>query len=277
MGSPSLRSQRYLSVLLFMLLILIVVHGCMTSNNYLLAIDNGFEDISLKSNDFHIKALIKSSGTDNLLTVYIEGDGMAWKNKYTPSTDPTPRKSLTLRLANLDPALKVAYLARPCQYSGNKDIKCKSNAIYWTTHRYSPEIIDTMNNALNRLKKITETDTVKLIGFSGGGTIAVILAGLRKDTVEIITVAANLDHKLWTKLHKVTPLYGSLNAADYAEKVQFIPQVHFVGGKDSTVSEQVVRAYLDRMSNDSSIKIVVMEKYSHTCCWAENWPELLKK
>lgn len=260
----------------FFFLILIYADGCIVNNNYSSAIDKGFEDINIKSNGFDIKALIKSKGNGSILTVYIEGDGLAWKNKYTPSRDPTPKRSLTLQLATLDPNLKITYLARPCHYSGEKNVKCRETSMYWTSHRYSFEIVNAMNNALNRLKELTETDTIHLIGFSGGGTIAVLLASFRKDIATIVTIAANLDHEQWTTLHEVTPLYASLNAADYAEKIQFIPQIHFVGGRDTNVNESVVRAYFNRMSNHSLTRIIVMEKYSHTCCWIENWQRLLQ-
>ena len=64
------------------------------------------------------------------LTIYIEGDGLAWINRSTPSSDPTPMDPLALKLAladNID--TNVAYLARPCQYVRNA--LCKRR--YWTS------------------------------------------------------------------------------------------------------------------------------------------------
>ena len=52
-----------------------------------------------------------------MVNIYIEGDGRAWLNKNRPSLDPTPKNSLALKLAEIDPAPNVIYLARPCQYS----------------------------------------------------------------------------------------------------------------------------------------------------------------
>lgn len=50
------------------------------------------------------------SGAVNTLTIHIEGDGLAWINSSTPSSDPTPTNPLALRLALLDTAPSV-YLA----------------------------------------------------------------------------------------------------------------------------------------------------------------------
>lgn len=251
--------------------------GCMRDKKYLSTINKVFDDIEIQCNGFHLKSLVKSTGADTVMTVYIEGDGQAWKNRYTVSTDPTPQNSIPLQLATVDPASKVAYIARPCQYSGINDLKCKQSTIYWTTHRYGNEIVETMNLALNELKKKTKTDTLKLIGFSGGGTLAVLLAARRNDIIKIITIAANLDHTLWTDMHQVTPLYASMNAADFAEDVQLIPQVHFVGGNDQIVNKQVVQSFRDRMTNHSFIKIITVDDYTHKCCWVKKWLDLLKK
>jgi hypothetical protein len=51
------------------------------------------------------------------LSVYIEGDGLAWMSRRRLSRDPTPVDPLALDLAALDPAANVVYLARPCQHT----------------------------------------------------------------------------------------------------------------------------------------------------------------
>ena len=49
-----------------------------------------------------------------------------------------------------------------------------------------------------------------------------------------VTIAAPLDHAAWTAQHNVQPLVGSLNPAD-SQELRKIPQVHFLGGKDTIV------------------------------------------
>ena len=46
--------------------------------------------------------------------VYIEGDGLSWIDRFTPSSDPTPVDPLTFKLTKLDQSPNVIYLARPC-------------------------------------------------------------------------------------------------------------------------------------------------------------------
>lgn len=52
------------------------------------------------------------------LTIYIEGDGLAWINRSSPSADPTPTDPIALKLALAQPEGNAVYLARPCQYAG---------------------------------------------------------------------------------------------------------------------------------------------------------------
>ncbi len=59
-----------------------------------------------------------------------------------------------------------------------------------------------------------------------------LLAAQRRDVDAVITVAANLDHRAWTAHHGDTPLHCSLNAADFARRLQSVPQVHYAGEKD---------------------------------------------
>ena len=47
------------------------------------------------------------------ISVYIEGDGLAWISVSMPSPDPTPLNPVALQLAALDPGCNVVYLGRP--------------------------------------------------------------------------------------------------------------------------------------------------------------------
>ncbi len=141
------------------------------------------------------------------LTVYIEGDGHAWIDSRTVSPDPTPHQPVVLRLALQDPAAAVAYLARPCQYI--KGPRCHYR--YWTYARFSPEITQALNEGIDQLKQMTQTRSVILVGFSGGGGLALLLAASRNDVKQVIAVAGNLDTAAWAAFHKLTPLSGSIN------------------------------------------------------------------
>ncbi|NIQ12880.1 MAG: alpha/beta hydrolase, partial [Candidatus Dadabacteria bacterium] len=78
------------------------------------------------------------------------------------------------------------------------------------------------------------------VGYSGGGTVAALIATRRNDVSSLTTIAANLDHAEWTRLHHISPLTGSLNAVNFIDKIENIDQLHFVGGKDKIVPKEII-------------------------------------
>ena len=83
------------------------------------------------------------------LTVYIEGDGLAWLTPVRPSKNPTPLNPVGLKLALAHPEGKVAYLGRPCQYVAANALGCETR--YWTEERFSPEVVTAMSKAVDQL------------------------------------------------------------------------------------------------------------------------------
>ncbi len=206
------------------------------------------------------------------INLYIEGDGLPWVTSTTISDDPTPINPLGLKLFLQDNYKCKVYLARPCQYISNSTCKKK----YWTSHRFSNEVIDSFNIALDKIKKSSNAFGFRLFGYSGGGAIAALLAAKRDDIVTLVTIAGNLDEKYWTKEHFVTPLYGSLNPADFSEKLSKVHQVHLIGEKDSIVDFSVFQSYLKRFKDKSQVNYKIFKGYNHHCCWEKNWKYILK-
>jgi membrane-bound lytic murein transglycosylase len=68
--------------------------------------------------------------------------------------------------------------------------------LLWTHLRYSPEVVASMVSALRRFLTLHPSRRVVLIGYSGGGTLAWLMAGQVSETAAIVTVAANLDRRL---------------------------------------------------------------------------------
>ena len=93
---------------------------------------------------------------------------------------------------------------------------------------------------------------------------------------KIVTLAANLDLTSWIDYHDVTPLYGSLDPAAVARDLAPVPQVHMVGTDDSIVPRLVTDAYMRKMGAPASARVVDL-KFNHTCCWARDWPDLLRR
>ncbi|VTP79138.1 Uncharacterised protein [Leclercia adecarboxylata] len=107
----------------------------------------------------------------------------------------------------------VFYLARPCQFIGPPlPDNCRVNI--WTQDRFSPVVIDAMSEALNQIVLRYPRVQLDLVGYSGGGNIAALLAERRSDVRSLRTVAGNLDVAYVNAIHHVTPMPTAENAID---------------------------------------------------------------
>jgi len=244
-----------------------------SENSLAQAAGTGFTREVLQAGGFDLLTLRRTRpGAGDILTIYIEGDGLAWWRRTRPAADPTPKHALGLALALKDPDANVLYLARPCQFQP-RPLPETCRPALWTSERYGEAVIAAMNEAINQVAK--DFERVALVGYSGGGSVAALIAARRDDVAWMITIGANLDHARWTDLHHVTALTGSLNAADFAGAVQRIPQVHYLGGRDDIVPTPVVESYMAGMTDHSQASIRIEAEFDHECCWVEAWPRLL--
>ena len=235
-----------------------------------------WEKLRLRAGRFVVTAYVPAvQETTNTLAIYIEGDGLAWRSRSRPSDDPTPNNAQGLELALRHPGATVAYLARPCQNVAPAD-RGECTEAYWTGRRFSSEIVEASAQAIDALKARVGAEKLTLIGYSGGGAIATLLAARRRDVVQLITVAGNLDTATWTAHHRVEPLTGSLNPADQWEKLQTIPQLHLVGGQDRVIPPVISEAYRARFPRANRPEMRLFPDFDHTCCWAEQWPDLMR-
>ena len=228
-----------------------LVHERITTNNFLLTTYQRF-DYKDKSKQ---------------LVVYIEGDGMAWISRDQLSNNPTPIRPVALELASLDKDANILYIARPCQYLWPKSMSnCSSD--YWNDKRGSEEVISAINQVISIIKAREGFLSIKLIGYSGGGGIAAIITDRRDDVEKLITIAGNLNYDLFTKIHKLMPMSGSIDPINIAKQIASIPQIHYVGGAHKIVSEQIARSFSD--------KVVVVKGVTHAS-WAETWREIISE
>lgn len=212
----------------------------------------------------------KGSVPGEPLSIVIEGDGRAWLTKNRPSSDPTPLDPIGLRLA-LKAREGVVYIARPCQFVQGK-AKRNCDPVFWTNARFAPEVLDSMNSVIDQVKQDRGATSLRLIGFSGGGTLAALLSLKRSDVSQFITVASPLDIDAWAKLHTMSPLRYSLNPASRLNELAKIPQVHFVGTQDKVVPPYLTKNILKKMPPGNRAKIVEVENADHRCCWADMAP-----
>ena len=231
----------------------------------------------LPAGQFDIAAATSPNGGTGPLVLYLEGDGFAYVHPRQPSLDPTPSDPLALRLAMAHPGPEpVAWLGRPCQYVMPEHGQ-NCDTPYWTTRRYAPEIVDGVNAAIDIVKRRSGAEQIILVGYSGGGAIAVLLAARRADVVKVVTVAADLDLTYWTKRDGLAPMEGSLDPASAAERLGRVPQVHFTGAKDHVVGTDVVSSFLRRLPAGTPARLEEIPDFTHDCCWVEAWPGLAAK
>lgn len=207
------------------------------------------------------------SGTAGTLHVYLEGDGRPWIHGVLAAADPTPRTPYALDLMARDPQ-PALYLGRPCYFGLHDEPACGPRL--WTDARYGREVVASMAAALARLLEERGRPPVVLVGYSGGGTLAVLLADRVPNVRAVITVAANLDTDAWTAQHRYRPLAGSLNPMA-AARLQGIAHVHLAGAEDLVVPDHQIQSFVARHGGRHR----TLAGFDHRCCWRQAWPDLL--
>lgn len=239
--------MRKLFLSLFMLILL---GGCKTPN---VLSDMRFQ--TTPAPPYLIANWYKITEPGKTLKVYIEGDGNAFDKNGFPTDNPTPKNIFLRKIAAEDPSPNVVYLGRPCQYV--KAGACSEKD--WTIGRFSKKIIDSSYKVINGLKKKAKAEDVILIGYSGGASVAGLIAVKDPKSVKgVLTIAGVLDHKAWTDYHGDTPLSESENLIEHKKVFDVIPQHHFVGEKDDVVPPKLVQDFV----NDDE-RITLLPKASH--------------
>jgi predicted alpha/beta hydrolase family esterase len=206
---------------------------------------------------------------DARLAIFIEGDGVPWRARMEPSLDPTTGDPIALKLLGETP-LRSAYITRPC-YQDMTAPRCTPER--WTFERYSDEIVSSMTQAVRTAATRAKARSVVLVGYSGGGVLAVLIAERLDNIAGVVTVGANLDTAAWTKQQGYLPLYGSLNPAASTAEHRW-PEIHLYGARDPTVPPATADAYFARFPH-AQRKIV--DDNDHVCCWVEQWPKLWRE
>lgn len=257
------------SILSRLILVLtVMLYGCSSPTEQFkkVATANNLKGSQIAANSFNLQVFSNNIRGQHL-NIYLDGDGTPWLRGIRPAPDPTPRSLLSLKLMLLDEGPAI-YIGRPCYFELGPSELCTNNL--WTQDRYSEKVVNSLNSALSNLLNNHNYQSVQLIGFSGGGALAVLIANRRDDIDSIITIAGNLNTHTWTQHHGYLPLIGSLNPAD--EPSLAIPSLHLIGGRDSAVPPKVIHNYL----NNHSGKHRLFSDFDHHCCWLDKWPEILQ-
>lgn len=217
----------------------------------------------------HVYYLKEERSADGWMHVYLEGDGLPWASPTEVSADPTPRRTYALELMLLDPATS-AYVGRPCYHGLNHETPCQPKL--WTHQRYSPAVVESLEAAIRAIAAQSAARHLVLVGYSGGGVLAMLLAERLEATRAVVTIAANLDTEAWTMLHGFSPLAGSLNPARRPPLAAGILQVHLAGGRDDKTPAKIIAAVAERQP---ASELRFFPEFDHTCCWQQIWPEIL--
>ena len=232
----------------------------------------GFKPVTFNVQPFLLSGLLRGQNSSaRELVVYLEGDGRGVvRGRVT--NDPTPNRAMGFELARSDPAPSILYLARIGQFQPSQT--GQNYQPYWANKRLADEAVTAANRAIDEAKKRVGAQYVHLIGYSGGGGLAILLAERRHDVSSLTTVAGLLDTQWWVREKNFQPLTGSLNPADQASLLTNVPQVHFYGLEDSIIPP-AMSSHFQTLAPFTSFRRVEVNT-NHWKAWPELWPELLK-
>lgn len=210
---------------------------------------------------------LKHSLKSTVLTLYIGGDG-----QVEAQSDPSPKHPVASQLAASDAGAWI--LGRPCYQLLQLPSHCTPRL--WQDSRYSDPVVASMTNVIQQLSVHTGSGSIRLVGYSGGGTLAVLLSDRITSVTEVITIAAPLDLKAWAHLRGASPPKASLDPIQHHKPggaSGITRYLHLVGGRDSVVPLQQAVAYSARFPEEH---FRTFPLYDHVCCWVRDWPNLLQ-
>lgn len=223
----------------------------------------GVEYQTVETTKFPLSSVVRLAHADTL-RIYLGGDGRPWK-RGSPSNNPSGTERLAFELFLKDPKA-THYISRPCYDIEPMPSDCQAKL--WTSDRYSSAVIASLTEAISQL---AGNSNIELVGHSGGGTLAVLLAQQMPQVTRILTLGANLDHTAWTNFHNTPALSGSANAATTNRRVSG-QELHLYGQDDREVPAALNQKYFD---NNPSANIGIIDNFDHSCCWLEQWPDIL--
>lgn len=197
--------------------------------------------------------------------MFLDGDGNSWLREGRASADPTPADPLALQLMALQksPAL---YLSRPCAFGTlQSDNRCQPAV--WTVDRYAAVVVESLLGALSALE--LQAAPLIIVGYSGGGVLALQLAARLDNALGVLTIAANLDVERWVEHHGYTQRLLQHTPPAPLPMRSGLVQLHVFGNLDDN-APYFLSAKL--LAQDSRIRVRRFSGVDHDCCWSELWP-----
>ena len=239
---------------------------------FYLAQQNNYKHKIIKSSLFPIQIFYQENNSNHAV-IYLEGDGLVINKYGEVALDPTPTDPMALRLASIDKRhVTKIVINRPFHYIKSKH----SDSRYWTTARYAPEVIQSILEVLRNCQKQFHFKTIEIVAYSGGASVALLLAPHLENIEQITSFAGNLDHKSWARYHNAGPLFESLDPLKNKAVLGHIPQVHFLGTIDENTTIDLGKQYKQQIDTNK-VTIVTVEEFDHDSNWPSVWQEQLMK
>ncbi len=199
--------------------------------------------------------------------LFLDGDGNSWLRNGRVAEDPTPTNPVALELMALNPTPAV-YIARPCTF-GTLQLDNACDPAVWTVDRYAGKVVDSLFDVMVGLGLLDVP--VVVVGYSGGGVLALHLAARLQNAVGVLTIAANLDVDRWLKHHSYTKrLLENLPASPLPLRTTLV-QLHVFGNSDDNAPYFLSAELLAR---DPNVRVRRFSGANHDCCWSELWPAI---
>lgn len=236
-------------------------------------LDPGYSASTVQGRNFaHAVVVPTGQKPAPVLWVFLEGDGQPWTDGGRRiADDPSPKIPMAFDLFKASPVPRI-YLGRPCYFSHVSDAGCDPSL--WTSARYGRAAVASMAAALETLIREYSARRVILLGYSGGGTIAYLLAPRVSEVSAIVTISGNLDIDEWAREHGFLPLSESDNPASAPAVDRRVTQIAIVGGRDVNVPQTILRGFLDRQQPQ---EFWIYDDFDHICCWRRDWPAILNR
>lgn len=222
----------------------------------------------LQARGFELLA-IEHRAAGRRATVFIEGDGRPWQiGGRHVSPDPTPGSPLLLPQMLAWPGTSL-YLGRPCYFGLGPEQQCKPEL--WSFSRYSPEVVGAMREAADAwLSGLPDIDELTLVGHSGGGVLALLVAEelTAVEHIRVVALSTPVSLQRWTALHGYQPLGGSVDPARRDGWRQGIERHFFFGALDRNVPAAHFVPIAEAIPGS---KVTVEEGVGHLCCEPEVW------
>ena len=213
----------------------------------------GWEEKTIETKYLSFAVWEKNIQPNAPLRIYIEGDG-----------NPTPKRPIAFELSERDKNDNIIYVSRPCQYVFCQECK---NPDLWGKERFNEEIVDEMKSLISYLAKKYNSTELELVGYDGGGTMALLIA-TKMPVNRVITIGGILDTKNYAEEQGIT--LNGMNPADYKPRLSSVPQVHYVGMNDNKATRAQAERFVGRMRNPVSAVVKLVPNANHT-----NWKNLI--